>query len=109
MGFYPVDNEALGLLARAFRVEGETAILDPCASEGAAIRCLGETLGVPQERTYAIELAENLPEAKRLGPASFMGTHVSPNAFGLAWVNPPFQDETGGGRRVEYSFLTRAT
>src|SRR6266849_1185554 len=117
MGFYPVANEALGLLARAFRVEGETAILDPCAGEGAAIHCLGEALGVPQARTYAVELAENraatlgenLPEAKRLGPASFMGTHVSPNSFGLAWVNPPFQDEIGGGKRVEYSFLTRAT
>jgi hypothetical protein len=117
MGFYPVANEALGLLARAFRVEGETAILDPCAGEGAAIGFLGEALGVPQERTYAIELAENravrlaenLPAAKRLGPASFMGTHVSPNSIGLAWVNPPFQDEIGGGKRVEYSFLARAT
>ncbi len=59
MGFYPVANEALGLLARAFCVEGETAILDPCAGEGAAIRFLGEALSVPQERTYAIELAEN--------------------------------------------------
>src|SRR5260370_5548185 len=93
MGFYPVANEALGLLARAFRVEGETAILDPCAGEGAAIGFLGAVLGVSQERTYAVELAENravtlaenLPGAKRLGPARFMGTHVSPNSFGLAW------------------------
>jgi hypothetical protein len=117
MGFYPVANEALGLLSRAFVVEGETAILDTCAGEGAAIRFLGEALGIPQERTYAIELAENravtlaenLPDAKRLGPASFMSTHISPNSFGLAWVNPPFQDEIGGGKRVEYSFLARAT
>ncbi|HEY1859194.1 MAG TPA: DUF6094 domain-containing protein [Gemmataceae bacterium] len=92
MGFYPVANEALGLLARAFRVEGETAILDPCAGEGVAIRFLGEALGVPQERTYAVELAENraqtlaenLPEAKRLAPCSFMSSHVSPNSLGLA-------------------------
>jgi len=117
MGFYPVANEALGILCRAFRVEGETAILDPCAGEGAAIKFLGETLGIPQERTYAIELAENraqtlaenLLAAKRLAPCSFMSSHVSPNSFGLAWVNPPFQDEIGGGKRVEYSFLTRAT
>jgi hypothetical protein len=27
----------------------------------------------------------------------------------LAWVNPPFQDEIGGCKRVEYSFLARAT
>src|SRR5437667_12738358 len=98
LGFYPVANEALGLLARALRVEGDTAILDPCAGEGAAIRFLGQALGVPQERTYAIELAENralrlaenLPDAKRLGPASFIATHVSPGSLGLAWVNPPF-------------------
>jgi hypothetical protein len=117
MGFYPVANEALGVLCRAFRIEGETAILDPCAGEGAAIKFLGEALGVPQERTYAIELAENraqtlaqaLPDAKRLAPCSFMSSHVSPSSFGLAWVNPPFQDEVGGGKRVEYSFLTRAT
>jgi hypothetical protein len=117
LGFYPVSNEALWLLAGALRVEGETAVLDPCAGEGAAIRCLGETLGVPPERTYAIELAENrairlgenLPDAKRLAPANFLATHVSPGSFGLAWVNPPFQDEVGGGKRVEYSFLARAT
>jgi hypothetical protein len=117
MGFYPIANEALGLLARAFCVSGDTSIIDPCAGEGAAIRYLGETLGVPQERTYAIELAENrsaklaenLPNARRLGPASFMGTHISPNSFGLAWVNAPFQNELGSGKRVEYSFLARAT
>jgi hypothetical protein len=117
MGFYPVANETLGILCRAFRVEGETAILDPCAGEGAAIGFLGEALGVPQVRTYAIELAENradalaanLPDAKRLAPCSFLSSHVSPNSLGLAWVNPPFQDEIGGGKRVEYTFLTRAT
>jgi hypothetical protein len=117
LGFYPVANDALGLLARAFRVEGETALLDPCAGEGAAIKFLGEALGVPEERTFTIELAENraqtlaenLPAAKRLAPCSFMSSHVSPNSLGLAWVNPPFQDEIGGGKRVEYSFLARAT
>src|SRR5260370_38602366 len=117
MGFYPVANEALGLLSRAFVVEGETAILDPCAGEGAAIRFLGEALGIPQERTYAIELAENravtladnLPDAKRLGPASFIRTHISPNSFGRAWVNPPFQDEIGARKLLEKSLPARAT
>jgi hypothetical protein len=117
LGFYPIANEALAYLTRALCVDGETAILDPCAGEGAAIKFIGEQLGIPQELTYAIELAENravrlaeaLPNAKRLGPASFMATHISPNSFGLVWCNPPFQDEIGGGKRVEYSFLARAT
>jgi tRNA1(Val) A37 N6-methylase TrmN6 len=117
MGFYPVANEALALLTRAFRVEGDTALLDPCAGEGAAVKFWGEALGIPQARTYAIELAENradrlaenLPDAKSLAPCSFLSSHVTPNSLGLVWCNPPFQDEIGGGKRVEYSFLARAT
>jgi hypothetical protein len=117
MGFYPIRNEALAQLARAFSVEGDTALLDPCAGQGAAVKFLGEMLGIPQKRTYVIELAENraqalaemLPEGNRLAPCSFLSSHVSPNSIGLAWVNPPFQDEIGGGKRVEFSFLARAT
>jgi hypothetical protein len=38
-----------------------------------------------------------------------LAADISSGAFSFAWVNPPFDDEIGGGRRVEYSFLTRAT
>lgn len=50
-----------------------------------------------------------MPEAQILGPASALGCHVSGYSFSLAYVNPPFDTELGGGRREEQSFVMRAT
>ena len=85
--------------------------------EGRAIRQIADALGVPMERTYAVELDagrveacnENLPGANVLGPASFLGVQITGFSFGLAYVNPPFDNELGGGRREEQAFTQRAT
>ena len=92
-------------------------ILDPCAGEGLAIKAIAGGLDVPCDRTYCVELdagrseqiKANLPGVNLLGPATFMGVQCSGSSFGLAYVNAPFDDELGGGRREEQAFVQKAT
>jgi hypothetical protein len=125
LGWYPAAQEAIAELVKHLRVRppdpdktlADVPILDPCAGEGQAIRQIANALGVDPGYIYAIELdagrAEvsraNLPGGNVLGPASFLGVQVSGQSFGLAYVNPPFDDELGGGRREEQAFAERAT
>lgn len=91
-------------------------VIDPCMGEGLALKQIAETLGIPESQVYGIELdklrssiaRENLPCARILGPCSDASSWVTPGSFGLAYVNPPFDTELGGGRREEYSFAKRA-
>ena len=121
LGFYPAHPDAIAGIAAHLTLPklraDEVNIIDPCAGEGLAIRQLADALGIPQQRTYAVELdagrvgalKANLPEANVLGPASFLGVSITGFSFGLAYVNPPFDNELGGGRREEFTFAERAT
>jgi 16S rRNA G966 N2-methylase RsmD len=122
LGFYPAAPEAVGRIARHLRLSDtkpeSVQVLDPCAGEGLAIKQIADALGIPAARTYAVELdagraakvRENLgPDAKVLGPASFMGTRITGYSFGLVYCNPPFDDELGGGGRVEQTFAEKST
>jgi Uncharacterised methyltransferase family (DUF6094) len=40
-----------------------------------------------------------------LGPCSFEATRITRHSFSLVYLNPPFDDEFGGGGREETSFL----
>lgn len=118
-GFYPAAPEAIAELAdRLFCADAAaTALCDPCCGKAAALNQLRVKLAVPAERTYLIELDSNraraakelLPEAHLLAGADFIGTETSARSFGLVWLNPPFDDEMGGGGRVEQRFLAKAT
>lgn len=119
LGYYPLSPEAARLLAAHLRRAGEaadTAVLDPCCGQGEAVKIVADALGLPMPSVYGIELSEGraalareaLPGARVLGPCTFHGSNVSYNTFGLAYVNPPFDDEPGGGRREELAFFTRA-
>jgi hypothetical protein len=117
-GFYPAPEEAVAAaVLHLSPTPGHTAIIDPCCGKGRAIKQLHDHLG---GKLYAVELQEErAAEAKEhllpaggqvIGPADFLGCTITPaGSFGFVWCNPPFDDEIGGGRRVEYSFLTRAT
>lgn len=117
-GFYPAHEKAIAHAASFLcpPARGPFAILDPCAGQGAAIKQLGEILGCPHELTYAIELDDSragavhaaLPEVHALAPANFFGCRASLNSFSFIWLNPPF-DDSSGGRRVEEQFLRTAT
>jgi len=93
------------------------SILDPCAGEGAAIKQIAASIGVPDERVYTVELDPNrsevikalMPNGHHLGNTSFLGTECTGSSFGLAYLNPPFDQELGGGRREEQAFVQAAT
>ena len=126
-GFYPADPAAVAMAIAMLDDpphDKPLAILDPCAGEGKAIGQIALHLRSRDARTlrlYAIELEEgrghtakeylgnNDPDVNVLQPCSFQGAAISPNSFSFAWVNPPFDDVIGGGSRVEYMFLQRAT
>jgi hypothetical protein len=117
-GFFPAPPEAVAAALELIAPPtGATAILDPCCGEGRAIKQIHDHIG---GKLYAVELEEGraklaqehlLPAGGQvLGPADFLGCTITPaGSFGFAWVNPPFSDEIGGGQRIEYGFLARAT
>ena len=122
LGYFPAPADAIaGICKHLAIMPGKPAddvhIIDPCAGEGRAIQQFSEALGLAQDNVYAVELDSaradacraNMPTANVLGPASAFGAHISPFSMGLAYVNPPFDSELGGGRREEQGFTDRAT
>jgi hypothetical protein len=120
-GFYAAPPAAVAMAARWLQPPGKQrfCILDPCCGQGAALVQLAETVGCPMQDAYAIELDERRAGMVQqqlgefgchvLAPASFFGTGISRKAYSLAWCNPPFDNELGGGQRVEHTFLERST
>jgi hypothetical protein len=119
LGFYPAHPDAVAAVLGHLRVpKGEVHILDPCCGEGIAIEQIREGLGLPSKHVHAVELdggralaaRENLgPDANLLGPCSYLEARINANSFGMAWVNPPFDNELGGGRRQEHTFVQNVT
>lgn len=120
-GFYAAPEEALRMLvSRLIPTQDDrpTAILDPCAGEGAALQQISLALKVPEERCYGIELDEErgnvcrqrMPGARWLSPCSFFHTRIRAHSFGLVYCNPPFDDLGGGSNeRMELTFFRRST
>ena len=125
-GFYPANPCAIALLAKHLQQMPPnpekplftTQIIDPCAGEGAAVQQLAATLGIPEDHVYCVELdagrveqiKERMPKANLIGPATFVGgVMITGFSFGLAYVNPPFDFEFGGGKREEETFFDKAT
>lgn len=107
LGFFPCPPEAVSVaLARLQAASPACTILDPCSGLGAAVGQLGASLGLLPESIFAVELEEGraaalneaLPGSNILAPASIFGCQASWGSFGLCFVNPPFDDQYGGGR-----------
>lgn len=116
-GFYPVPPEAVTEVLRWLRPPEEPfTLLDPCAGQSAALLQFGRAM--PTATLYAVELDEDRAEASRIAlesvagrgllPASFLGTNITAGSFSLVWCNPPYDNEIGGGGRVEVTFLAKA-
>jgi hypothetical protein len=117
-GFYPAPADAVAMAASRLKiVTKETAILDPCCGKGAALHDFGTLLKLPSNRWCAVELEphrgkeskEKLEGARVVQPCDFLSMRITSESFGFIWCNPPYDDEIGGGMRVEYSFLSRCT
>lgn len=122
LGYYPAHPDAIAGICKHLTITpghpaDDVHVIDPCAGEGKAIQQIAEALGLAQDNVYAIELDSaradacraNMPQANVLGPATAFAVQVSPFSMGLAYVNAPFDDELGGGRREEQAFVDRAT
>jgi hypothetical protein len=119
LGFYPAHPRAIELLCKhLLPASGEATILDPCVGKGHALQQIIQAIGIAPDRVYAVELDEYRAgecrktlgeEANILGPASFKGSRITGDNFSIAYVNPPFDDEMGGGKREELAFAQIAT
>jgi hypothetical protein len=120
-GFYPAPPDAIVHIAQYLRSPADErfSILDPCAGQGEAIYQLARILDCDMRDVYACELdngrADSLHNllgtggSRVVAPADFLGVSAPHKSFSLVWCNPPFDDEYGGGGRVEREFLEAAT
>ncbi len=118
-GFYPAPEEAIAAILKHLEkpvVPERCTILDPCAGQGKALIQLADGLGLPRSNVYAVELNTGranairaaYPDINLLGPCSFTGSRISARSMSLVYLNPPFDDEMGGGGREETAFLRQA-
>jgi hypothetical protein len=131
LGYYPIPPSQMAKIAGRLHAPDpeHTTVLDPCCGEGDALKQLGELLGLPERNLHACELSDLRTErAKALMPdatfpalpdqeegtkvfhgCAFSGLSCTYNSFSCVYLNPPFDDELGGGRREELTFLQLAT
>ncbi|MYE61459.1 MAG: class I SAM-dependent methyltransferase [Candidatus Dadabacteria bacterium] len=122
-GYYPTPPrvvEMIASLAQArtvMRGEHTLRILDPCCGGGDALAQLAACIERPDGalvETYGVELhAERAKEAEQrldhaLGTDLFQ-TAIANGAFGLLYLNPPYDSDAGDDRRTEQSFLRQTT
>ncbi len=122
-GYYPTPPrvvEMIASLAQARTVtrgEHTLRILDPCCGAGDALAQLAACIERPDGalvETYGVELhAERAKEAESrldhaLGTDLFQ-TSIANGAFGMLFLNPPYDQDAGDDRRTEQSFLRQTT
>ena len=122
-GFYPTPPRVVEMVATLMQARtvtrGETTlrILDPCCGAGEALVQLAECIERPDGasvETFGVELhAERAKEAERrldhaLGTDLFQ-TAIANGAFGLLFLNPPYDSDAGDDRRTEQAFLRHCT
>ena len=122
-GFYPTPPRVTEMVASLMQARsttrGETTlrILDPCCGAGDALAQLAARIDRPDGaavETYGVELhAERAREAEDrldhvLGTDLFQ-TSIANGAFGLLYLNPPYDDDAGEEKRLEQTFLRHCT
>ena len=123
-GFYPTTPRVVDLIAQLIRVPSGyyyrnrevLRILDPCCGAGEAVAQLAERLSQPGSapvETCGVELHRDRAEQAegrldRTLAADLFQTSIANGAFGLAFVNPPY-DHDAEKKRTEHSFLVHYT
>lgn len=119
MGYYPTPKRSLDLISRWLHVaeplspQDRVQMLDPCCGEGDALHTIA-ALPWPMPRTYGVELdTERAARAANCLDEVVQGSIADvridpPGAFGLLWLNPPYE-QGPRGERMEFAFLRRAT
>ncbi len=126
-GFYPTPDRVVEMIATLIDMPGAgyynrgktLRILDPCCGAGEAAALLAWTLAdgpgdtVPIE-TFGVELHKERAEEARerldhVLATDLFGTSMANGAFGLLFLNPPYDFDAGDEKRVEHRFLTHCT
>ena len=131
MEYLPSYGPTIAGLAQLFDNIGQLRdlapirLIDPCAGEGDALRMLADAIRTEYEdrtgrgiakkqiETYGVELdTERARKArrklKRVVQTDYFNTLVTPEAFNLMLLNPPY-DYDPDFKRLEQRFLVRAT
>ena len=124
-GYYPTPDRVVDLIADVIRTpkgyyygaEETLRVLDPCCGAGDALYRLAEGLNRPNAvsiETYGVELhRDRAREAeRRLDRAlasDLFATSIANGAFGLLYLNPPYDFDSGGDKRAEHAFLMHCT
>ncbi|MCX8967320.1 class I SAM-dependent methyltransferase [Erwinia psidii] len=121
-GYFPTDEITLERILAALTPDtasGPLRILDPCAGEGVAVTEIAGHLGEPAQ-AYAVEYhTERAAHCATMADitlhSDLMDTIISPQAFSLLLLNPPYGDVAKGERdsdqtgrdRLEKQFYRR--
>ena len=124
-GYYPTPERVVDMVATFMRPpygyhhpSRETIrALDPCCGPGDALARLADLLrqnGTAAVETYGVELHKERAEdaATQLDhvlPSDAFQTSIANGAFGLLFLNPPYDWEQDDTKRVEHAFLTHCT
>ncbi|MCH8517968.1 MAG: DUF6094 domain-containing protein, partial [Cyclobacteriaceae bacterium] len=110
-GYFATPDLVLEKIAKVFRSEYASHIVDPCAGEGKALDALSKS--IPRSTTWAIEAEKTRAMSIR---KSFPNTRVQRGDFfnlnftgsaSLLWLNPPYDHDPETGR-LEERFLRDA-
>lgn len=111
MGYYATPPDIVNHIKNALSVgEGDYRLLDTCCGEGGALHLLANGLG-PGVETYGVELDETRVKTSQnkldrvVWGDALNELRVTIKAFSLLWLNPPYDWNSGGGGRLEASFL----
>jgi len=110
-GFYPTPDSVTKMLKNMLEVEAGARMLDPCCGKGITLSALAEGT---QASTYGVELDHNRVQEARFRlktvqwADALVETKITPQAFGLVYLNPPYDYEVNGDEksdRLEARFL----
>ena len=116
LGYYPTPDQTLELLLTWLSTPepGLRRYLDPCCGKGEALAAIASAHGSAE--TYGIELSDLRAAEARLVLNHVINTGyeyavLTDETFSLVLLNPPYdgESETGGGTRLEETFLVNTT
>lgn len=111
MGYYPTPDNTLSLIPTWLTVPADGQLrryLDPCSGKGEALAYIANG----HAETYGIELSDVRAKAAEDRLAHVLNTayeyaQLTEETFSVCLLNPAYdgQNETGGGKRMEETFL----
>lgn len=114
-GYFPLPTRVASMIACKLSAAPGATIFDPCAGEGDAVSRIARSARIAPECIVAAELdvgrsktlRRNLPDSQVFEAVDFLGAFHH-GAASITYCNPPFDNELGGGGRIEWRFIDRA-